>query len=194
MPTAAELAPLLPSDEVVLHEQLTDVAPLLPSDEGDLHEQLLSLRTGQLGSDEEVLALVGKDGKLEAVATNTLTFLVHSLTRSLKLVILNGCCTKRLANQLRSAGVEYVICWQTKVHDRAALIFAKSFVEKYLECEREGMNVAVNEAYKHARLKLEPREFSLRAVCGRAAVWRRREQQRLRCVQGRGGAIERLAL
>ena len=62
---------------------------------------------------EPVLAFVGAGGAIEVVSIATLVDTVrpHVLTGKLKLIVLTGCCTARLAAELRGrAGVPYVVC------------------------------------------------------------------------------------
>jgi CHAT domain-containing protein len=44
-----------------------------------------------------------------------------------ELVHLSGCCTLELGKALIREGVKYVVCWKTKVCDKAAAIFSNAF-------------------------------------------------------------------
>ena len=80
---------------------------------------------------EPVLAFE-RDGQLEVVSIDTLVNTVrpHVKSGQLKLVVLTGCCTSRLALALHErAGVPDVIAWETKLEDRAGKAFGASFAE-----------------------------------------------------------------
>ena len=47
----------------------------------------------------------------------------------LELVFLNGCKGLELGRDVQDAGVPTVVCWETKAHDGAALIFSKAFFD-----------------------------------------------------------------
>ena len=101
---------------------------------------------------EYVLAFVGADGKLESITADTLVsiFKKHAKHGHLKEVVLMGCCTKALGERLRSeAGVEVVICWDSKLHDKAAPIFSESYAKA-----RAAM-VAPKAAFDQAKLAVE---------------------------------------
>ena len=81
---------------------------------------------------ELVLAFVGVGGEAEVVSVDTLMGIVrpHVLTGKLKLIVLNGVCTARLAAVLRErTSVPCVLCWETVVHDEAARIFGTAFAQ-----------------------------------------------------------------
>ena len=81
---------------------------------------------------EPVLAFVGVGGAIEVVSIATLVNTVrpHVLTGKLKLVVLTGCCTARLAAKLRElAFVPYVVCWETVLNDEAGRIFGTAFAQ-----------------------------------------------------------------
>ena len=81
---------------------------------------------------EPVLAFVGVGGAIEAVSIDTLVNTVrpHVLTGKLKLVVLTGCRTARLAAKLRElAFVPYVVCWETVLNDEAGRIFGTAFAQ-----------------------------------------------------------------
>jgi len=81
---------------------------------------------------EPVLAFVGVNGAVEAVSIATLVDTVrpHVLTGKLKLIVLTGCCTARLAAELRErACVPYVVCWETVLEDTAGRIFGTAFAQ-----------------------------------------------------------------
>ena len=81
---------------------------------------------------EPVLAFVGAGGAIEVVSIDTLVGIVrpHVLTGKLKLVVLTGCCTARLAAALRErAFVPHVLCWETVLSDEAGRIFGTAFAQ-----------------------------------------------------------------
>ena len=57
----------------------------------------------------------------------------------LEFVFLNGCCTAALGQACFDAGVPTVVCWKTRVENRAARVFSTSFFE------------AVGKGYSYAR-------------------------------------------
>ena len=76
---------------------------------------------------------------------------------TLRLVLLDGCCTETLAKELSEgarrpgggggATLEHVICWRTKTEDRAAQVFGESFVQRCLG----GGGETTAEAYESAK-------------------------------------------
>ena len=81
---------------------------------------------------EPVLAFVGVGGAVEVVSIATLVDTVrpHVLTGKLERIVLTGCCTARLAAELRKrAFVPYVVCWETELEDTAGRIFGTAFAQ-----------------------------------------------------------------
>ena len=81
---------------------------------------------------EPTLAFVGVGDAIEVVSIETLVGIVrpHVLTGKLKLIVLTGCCTARLAAALRDrAFVPYVLCWETVLNDEAGRIFGTAFAQ-----------------------------------------------------------------
>ena len=79
---------------------------------------------------EAVLAFVSRDGELESVEASTLVaiFRKHVQRGSLREVVLMGCGTRALGDRLRAeAGMEVVVCWESKLHNQAAPIFSKAY-------------------------------------------------------------------
>jgi hypothetical protein len=78
------------------------------------------------------LGFTGLDGGLEAVHADSLAELLGSHSPrvtggTLELVFLNGCYTEDTGRKVHAAGVPHVVCWQTRVHDKAARLLASSF-------------------------------------------------------------------
>ena len=86
----------------------------------------------QSSPSEPALAFVGVGGAIEAVSIDTLVGIVRPrvITGMLKLIVLTGCCTARLAAALRErAFVPHVLCWETVLSDEAGRIFGTAFAQ-----------------------------------------------------------------
>ena len=93
---------------------------------------------------ETTLAFVSAAGTIEVVSIDTLVDTVrpHVLAGSLKLVVLTGCCTARLAAALRErAFVPHVVCWETVLNDTAGRIFGKAFAQAIIALELEDIPI-----------------------------------------------------
>ena len=51
----------------------------------------------------------------------------HAQTRRLEMVVLNGCDTLELGQMCCDHGVPTVVCWSTKLEDKAAYLFVRGF-------------------------------------------------------------------
>lgn len=131
-----------------LADEAVDVANVISShirrggSAGDLRNELLAHRYKAFlfsghgdaeleGSDNKTLGFTSPTGGLDTVRAEHLAELLgaHSPSKHgcLETVFINGCMTEQIGRQVRDAGVPYVICWQTKAHDRAARVLASTF-------------------------------------------------------------------
>ena len=121
----------------------------------------------RLGSDRVLVWC--KDGGLEAVTVPTLVGMLGGKS----LVVLNGCCSDELGGALLRAGVQNVICWETKLEDRAGSLFGEGFWRAMVGHDtddedqlREAVRAAF-EAAKHAVLSVTRPQASALDVGGR---------------------------
>ena len=88
----------------------------------------------------------------------------HVLTGKLKLVVLTGCCTARLAAALRErAFVPHVLCWETVLSDEAGRIFGTAFAQAVASGEEPP--AALEEARTAVSTKTEPGNWIIAAMC-----------------------------
>lgn len=89
----------------------------------------------QLDQGENTFGFVDDAGRLSAVQPELLAELLSAPASmlGLELVFLNGCCSNKLGEACHRAGVRTVICWRTRVADKAAKIFSSAF---YRELKR----------------------------------------------------------
>jgi len=82
----------------------------------------------------ETLAFTEPGGGVVTVEPATLASILNSHTQAkggeLELVFLNGCNSEALGRAVHQGGVACVVCWKTRVHDRAARVFACAFFKK----------------------------------------------------------------
>ena len=91
-----------------------------------------------------------KNGGLEAVAAATLI----EMLRGKRLVVLNGCCSDELGGALLRAGVQHVVCWETKLFDPAGALFGVGFWRVMVGHETDGeaeFRAAVRTAFEAGR-------------------------------------------
>ena len=91
-----------------------------------------------------------KNGGLEAVAAATLV----EMLRGKRLVVLNGCCSDELGGALLRAGVQHVVCWETKLFDPAGALFGVGFWRVMVGHETDGeaeFRAAVRTAFEAGR-------------------------------------------
>ena len=101
----------------------------------------------------KTLAFTNPNGSINKVKSRILKnlFRVSSVGGSqggaldqLELVFLNGCESEKLGRAVCKAGVPFVVCWETKVVDKAAREFATNFFQAV------GKGHLPERAYKHA--------------------------------------------
>lgn len=107
---------------------------------------------------EAVLAFADKaSGRLQAVSISTLVQIVrpHVQRGKLRLVMLTGCRTAALAQQLRErAFVPYVLCWETLLLDDAGVVFDQAFASAL--CAGRGPQRAYEMACRAVTTVTEP--------------------------------------
>ena len=71
-----------------------------------------------------------RDWSAQVLSIETLVNTVQPhVGTGLRLIVLTGCCTNCLGEQLRKAGVPDVVCWETVVEDEAGKVFGEAFAK-----------------------------------------------------------------
>jgi hypothetical protein len=105
---------------------------------------------GASGISRNTLGFTNPEGGIDLVQPDTLVDILgaHAPSKGgkLQLVFLNGCSSYQLGEAVHKAGIPFVVCWHTMVHDEAARIFSEAF---YVHLERPTATYA--EAFEQAK-------------------------------------------
>jgi hypothetical protein len=106
---------------------------------------------GASGTTSNTLGFTNAEGGVDLVQPDTLAKILGAYAPSkggnLGLVFLNGCSSYQLGKAVHSAGIPFVICWRTSVHDEAACIFSVAFY-RHLQ---EQLNATYEGAFEQAK-------------------------------------------
>jgi hypothetical protein len=106
---------------------------------------------GASGTTRTTLGFTNAEGGVDLVQPDTLAEILGAYAPSkggkLQLVFLNGCSSYQLGEAVHKAGIPFVVCWHTMVHDEAARIFSEAF---YTHLERPRATYA--DAFEQAKL------------------------------------------
>jgi len=157
----ARFASALHKNSILLpHASFGDLSYLLKSKEINMLQLCLHGDAAWPSSPlKYTLGLVDKDGKLDLQPPESLVAMLSAHAPcnrgSLTCIIINGCCTERIGRALHDAGIPVVICWRSKLHDKAGPLFSKVFHVALRQTQD------YYEAYELARCVLST-EFDLR--------------------------------
>ena len=82
---------------------------------------------------DESILFVDDDGKTSVVPANEVVEMIAMRKDTLELVLLNGCCSEKMAAALARKGVRCVVGWKTKVNDTAAKLFADGWHAAWIQ-------------------------------------------------------------
>jgi len=105
-----------------------------------------------------MLRVLSENGEIAAVSIDTLIKVVKPHAHKLRLVVLMGCKTEHLAKELRKVGIQYVICWRSKVADSAGPVFGSALAAGLAgaELKRSTIKRAFEDAKMELLLETEP--------------------------------------
>eukprot|EP00939_MAST-03C_sp_MAST-3C-sp1_P004515 g4515.t1 len=84
---------------------------------------------------DETILFVDDGGTESVVPAKDLVEMIAARRDSLEFVVLNGCCSKKMAFQLHREGIRSVVGWETTVNDKAAEVFAKGLHNAWIQGE-----------------------------------------------------------
>eukprot|EP00939_MAST-03C_sp_MAST-3C-sp1_P003595 g3595.t1 len=102
----------------------------------------------------ETIVFCDKRGKPSILPADVVVRFIASARCTLKVVVLNGCRSHKMAMELVKCGVPYVIAWKTKVNDKAAKIFGCAFHEALATDMKNP-----SEAFEYAKLQVEAKTY-----------------------------------
>jgi len=115
---------------------------------------------------QRTLCFTSESGGLAAVEPQSVKQMLGGVAKRgvLELVFLNGCDTKALGDEVIKAGVPFVLCWESKVEDRAAKIFSVAFFKSLQQSLNQGAEPDYEAAFESA-------QASVTSSVTRPGVW-----------------------